>query len=313
MGALGWLLAVVAILAIASRWVRSSWSPLIGLTAGFPPTCLLAILGLVFFLVVRQWWGVLTAAVVIALQALAIAPMYLPDSAAEGTTVTVLQANLRVGAGDAGAVVAAIREHDVGVVTINELTPEARAKLVAAGIDSALPYSYTIAEPMALGTGIWSRYPLTPVHQDDQGFAMRQIWAEAEIPGAGPIMLVAAHTRPPEKDMSSPGWLTELDTMGRQLHALRADVKVIVGGDFNATYDHFAFRQILTGGFADAVDQAGGGWLPTWREGHWYTRLIGIDHVLTRGATATSVSTEEIYGTDHRALIATVVVPNSSS
>lgn len=81
--------------------------------------------------------------------------------------------------------------------------------------------------------------------------------------------------------MSSPGWLTELDTMGRQLHALRADVKVIVGGDFNATYDHFAFRQILTGGFADAVDQAGGGWLPTWREGHWYTRLIGIDHVLT--------------------------------
>ncbi|EUA83670.1 hypothetical protein I541_0454 [Mycobacteroides abscessus] len=139
MGALGWLLAVVAILAIASRWVRSSWSPLIGLTAGFPPTCLLAILGLVFFLVVRQWWGVLTAVVVIALQALAIAPMYLPDSAAEGTTVTVLQANLRVGAGDAGAVVAAIREHDVGVVTINELTPEARAKLVAAGIDSGAP------------------------------------------------------------------------------------------------------------------------------------------------------------------------------
>lgn len=55
---------------------------LIGLTAGFPPTCLLAILGLVFFLVVRQWWGVLTAVVVIALQALAIAPIYLPDSAA---------------------------------------------------------------------------------------------------------------------------------------------------------------------------------------------------------------------------------------
>ncbi|MGC7229160.1 hypothetical protein RBA36_22935, partial [Mycobacteroides abscessus subsp. abscessus] len=62
----------------------------------------------------------------ISLQALAIAPMYLPDSAAEGTNVTVLQANLRVGAGDARAVVVAIREHDVGVVTINELTPEAQ-------------------------------------------------------------------------------------------------------------------------------------------------------------------------------------------
>ena len=313
MGALGWLLAIIAVVAIASRWVRSSWSPLIGLTAVFPPICLLMILGLLLFLGVRQWWGVLTAVVVIALQVLAIAPMYLPDRAPAGTTVTVLQTNLRIGAGDAGAVVAAIHEHDVGVVTVDELTPEARTKLVAAGIDSALPYSYTIAEPLAVGTGIWSRYPLTPVHQDDQGFAMRQIWAEAEIPGVGSVMLVAVHTRPPETDMSSPGWLTELDTLGRQLQALRPDVKVIVGGDFNATYDHFAFRQILTGGFEDAVDQSGGGWLPTWREGHWYTRLIGIDHVLTRGATATSVSTEQIYGSDHRALIATVVVPNSSS
>ncbi|MEC4844309.1 endonuclease/exonuclease/phosphatase family protein [Mycobacteroides chelonae] len=312
MGALGWLLAVVAILAIVSRWARSSWSPLIGLTAGWPVTCLLMILGLLLFLSVRQWWGVLTATVVIALQVLAIAPLYLADTHPQGTTVTVLQTNLRFGAGDAGAVVAAIHEHDVGVVTVDELTPEARVKLVAAGIDSVLPYSYTVAEPKAAGTGIWSRYPLTPVHQDDQSFAMRQIWAEAEIPGVGPVMLVAVHTRPPEKDMSSPGWLTELDTIGRQLQALRPDVKVIVGGDFNATYDHFVFRQILTGGFADAVDQAGAGWLPTWREGRWYTRLIGIDHVLTRGAAATSVTTQEIYGTDHRALITTVVVPSSS-
>ncbi|MBA0048477.1 endonuclease/exonuclease/phosphatase family protein [Mycobacteroides sp. LB1] len=313
MGALGWLLSIVAVLAIASRWARSSWSPLIGLAAAWPLTCVLMILALLLFLLVRQWWGVMTAVVVIALQVLAIAPLYLPDSHLQGTTITVLQINLRFGAGDAGAVVATIREHDAGVVTVNELTPEARAKLVAAGIDSVLPYSYTIAEPKAAGTGIWSRYPLTPVHQDDQSYAFRQIWAEAEVPGVGPVMLVAVHTRPPEKDMSSPGWLTELDTIGRQLGALRPDVKVIVGGDFNATYDHFAFRQILTGGFADAVDQAGTGWVPTWREGRWYTRLIGIDHVLTRGATAKEVRTEAIYGTDHRALIATVVVPSSSS
>lgn len=309
---MGWLLTIVAVLAIASRWARSSWSPLIGLTAAWPVTCALMIVALLLFLAVRQWWGVLTAVVVVALQALALAPLYLPDSHPRGIAVTVLQTNLRFGAGDPGAVVAAIREHDAGVVTVNELTPESRAKLVAAGIDSLLPYSYTIAEPKAAGTGIWSKYPLTPVRQDDQGYAFRQIWAEAEIPEVGPVMLVAVHTRPPEKDMSSPGWLTELDTIGRQLRALRPDVKVIVGGDFNATYDHFAFRQILTGGFADAVDQAGAGWVPTWREGRWYTRLIGIDHVLTRGATATSLSTEQIYGTDHRALIATVLVPGSA-
>ncbi|MGH3726753.1 MAG: endonuclease/exonuclease/phosphatase family protein [Mycobacterium sp.] len=312
MGAVGWLLTIVAVLAIASRWARSSWSPLIGLAAAWPITCLLMIPALLLLLLVRQWWGVLTAVVVVALQVLAIAPLYLPDSAPQGTAVTVLQTNLRLGGGDAGAVVAAIRGHDVDVVTVDELTPEARVKLIAAGIDSVLPYSFTIAEPKAAGTGIWSRYPLTPVHQDDQSYAFRQIWAEAEVPGVGPVMLVAAHTRPPEKKISSPGWLTELDTMGRQLQALRPDVKVIVGGDFNATYDHFVFRQILTGGFTDAADEAGAGWLPTWREGSWYTTLIGIDHVLTRGATATAVSTEPIYGSDHRALIATVVVPSSS-
>jgi endonuclease/exonuclease/phosphatase (EEP) superfamily protein YafD len=37
--------------------------------------------------------------------------------------------------------------------------------------------------------------------------------------------------------------------------------------------------------------------------------LIGIDHVLTRNSTATSVGSVDIARTDHRALIAEVDVP----
>lgn len=54
--------------------------------------------------------------------------------------------------------------------------------------------------------------------------------------------------------------------------------------------------------------QAGAGWVPTWRNGRWHMPLMGIDHVLTRGATACCVSTETIAGTDHRALIATLAM-----
>lgn len=308
-GALGWPLVGLALLGIAIRWVRTDWSPVIVLAAAWPLTVPLTLLALFVFATARHWWGVLTVVIVVALQGLAASPLLLHETVPAGTKVVVLQANLESGRGDAGALLAAIRQHDAGVLTVSELTAAGRDKLAAAHIDSLLPYSYTVAEEGAAGAGIWSKYPLTPVEQDDGGFVMRQVWAEADIPGAGPVMIVAAHTAAPEMKLHSPAWLAELDLTGRQLQALRPDVKVLVGGDFNATYDNFPFRQILTSGYADAVDQSGSGWMPTWRAGSWYSCLFGIDHVLTRGVTATAAATVPISGSDHLAVVATVVVP----
>jgi endonuclease/exonuclease/phosphatase (EEP) superfamily protein YafD len=80
---------------------------------------------------------------------------------------------------------------------------------------------------------------------------------------------------------------------------------VIAAGDFNATTDHAQFRRLLAHGYADAAQQSGAGYLPTYPNDRWYGPLIGIDHVLLRGGVgAADVRTLGVRGSDHRALLA---------
>jgi endonuclease/exonuclease/phosphatase (EEP) superfamily protein YafD len=85
---------------------------------------------------------------------------------------------------------------------------------------------------------------------------------------------------------------------------------VIVGGDFNATWDHVRFRGLRELGYPDSVSGGGDGWVPTWPAGGRIPPLLGIDHVLARGAIAVGASeTVSVNRTDHRGLAATVVLP----
>ena len=84
---------------------------------------------------------------------------------------------------------------------------------------------------------------------------------------------------------------------------------VIIGGDYNSTPDMRQFRDLLTDGYRDAVEQTGAGFAPTFPSNTWYPPLLTIDHVLTRNAAASSIRTIEVPGSDHRALLATIEVP----
>ena len=84
---------------------------------------------------------------------------------------------------------------------------------------------------------------------------------------------------------------------------------VIVGGDYNSTPDMRQFRDLLTDGYRDAVEQTGSGFAPTFPTDTRFPPVITIDHVLTRNAVASSVMTIEMPGSDHRSLLATVRVP----
>lgn len=84
---------------------------------------------------------------------------------------------------------------------------------------------------------------------------------------------------------------------------------VIVAGDFNSTPDMRQFRDLLTNGYRDAVEQTGAGFAPTFPSNKWFPPVLVIDHVLTRNAAASSIQTVDIPGSDHRALLATVHVP----
>ncbi len=82
-----------------------------------------------------------------------------------------------------------------------------------------------------------------------------------------------------------------------------------MAGDFNATIDMKPFRELLSNGYHDSAEQAGAGRQFTYRSNKRYPPLIGIDHILTRNATAVTTEAVTIPDTDHRALLATVMVP----
>jgi endonuclease/exonuclease/phosphatase (EEP) superfamily protein YafD len=93
------------------------------------------------------------------------------------------------------------------------------------------------------------------------------------------------------------------------LAAQTAHGAVLIGGDLNSTVDMREFRQLLINGYGDAAEQTGSGRNFTYPANRGFPPVIGIDHVLTRNATAVSTHTVEVPNTDHRALLTTVMVP----
>lgn len=81
---------------------------------------------------------------------------------------------------------------------------------------------------------------------------------------------------------------------------------MLAAGDFNATTDHVQFRDLLEHGYGDPAAQAGAGYPARYPTDRWFGPLIAIDHVLTRRAVATSVSTVALPGSDHRGLLVQV-------
>jgi endonuclease/exonuclease/phosphatase (EEP) superfamily protein YafD len=86
---------------------------------------------------------------------------------------------------------------------------------------------------------------------------------------------------------------------------------VIDSGDFNANTSLKPFRQLLdTGHMVDAATASGAPGIRTYPSNEGLLPpLIGIDHVLLRGVAAKSAETVQIAGSDHRALLTSLVLP----
>lgn len=236
-----------------------------------------------------------------------------PPKVGRATEIRVLSSNLRLGRADAQSFVGLARE-SADVVTVAELTSEALDRFNAAGMGSQFPYSVLLPSAGAGGLGLWSRYPLTkmtaPRHR-----AVIMPAARIKVPGVELDPLVASvHIMSPVA-----GDENTIDDWRRSMAAAKAqldnfanaagDAALIIGGDYNSTPDMRQYRDLLTNGFRDAVEQTGSGYGPTFKADSWLPPVITIDHVLTRNAAAASIRTVKIKGSDHRALLATIQVP----
>jgi endonuclease/exonuclease/phosphatase (EEP) superfamily protein YafD len=293
-----------------------------GLDRVFPLTALMAytpyipVLGLaatVFALVMHRR----VAAVVILGCSLAllgvVVPRAIPDDPPnprpDGPVVGVMGANLYQGEADLEAIGTLIAERRVDLVAFAELTPEATARIDASPIGEMLPYSVTDPLDGSAGTGLYSRYPLRRLEAPGvSGNDLPTVRAAVELPGGEAAEAYAIHPVPP----SRPSFAVQ---QRRYLEAIApaepGRPPRILAGDFNATLDNSALRDLISGGYTDAADARGAGLRWTWPD-----RLIpppvAIDHVIVDSrAEVLSFETAEIPGSDHRAVIASVVLPRS--
>lgn len=226
-----------------------------------------------------------------------------PDPAAAPLRIThanLLYVNRRV-----AAVPDVLATLDADVLTFSELTPTHVRRLHDAALASAYPHQIELAAPGGSGTGLWSRHPLTA--HPSTATTHHTVVVDVHAPG-GPVRVIVVHTQSPIAHHDR--WVADL----RRLAELRSDGPAVMTGDFNASWWHPEFRELLrAGGWRDAHQVRGRGlscswpterWHPAFR---WHPPFVRIDHALVNdGLHVLDVGDFHVPGSDHLGIVVSV-------
>lgn len=295
------LVLVPLAFATAARGLGWEAGPLAWVVAMTPWIGAGCVVALVLALVSRSLLLSLAAAVLVVVQVAWQLPLFVAADRDSPVATTVMTFNLRNGGADPATVVDLVREHDVQVLALEELTSDALRALQHAGLDEVLPYDFTRPADGFTGTGIWSRTPLRNP-RELRGFVSHQLLADSALAGRH-VTLAAVHPVAPQA--LDPGqWRAEYVRL--QAALTRIDGALVVAGDFNATRDQATFRSLLGTGLVDAADQSGAGLELTFPHGRQVPPLVAIDHVLVRDdrLTAVALLVQPVPGSDHLAVMA---------
>ncbi|MEV0317367.1 endonuclease/exonuclease/phosphatase family protein [Streptomyces sp. NPDC050658] len=165
---------------------------------------------------------------------------------------------------------------------------------------SEYPYRSGSEASGAEGSLIVSKFPLKKANGVAGTLGMPG--AVAELKGGHEVRIQLAHPMPPLPKQVHV-WRSELGAL-RDYAAAGKGGSTIIAGDFNATQDHAAFRDILDEGLRDAARLAGSARTPSWPASLISPLGTQIDHVLaTPDFSAGDARFLEIGDTDHRALV----------
>ena len=259
---------------------------------------------------VSSWWLALLLAVpALILVAWQCPPLRRGPRAGRGTSapgpvLRVLTLNVKGGAADADAITAAVAALEVDIFVVQELTAGLVRRLAHSGLDDVLPQSDLDPREGSRGTGIWSRWPLTPL-TPVAGVRAAAPRARIDPPGGLPVTLTAVHPVAPVADQEH-RWQRELGLIQAALAGTTGPQ--LAAGDFNATRDHRAFRTLLRSGFVDCADAARQRTWPglTWPADRRFPPLMRLDHVLASrgGVLVHEARTVRLPGTDHLGVLA---------
>jgi endonuclease/exonuclease/phosphatase family metal-dependent hydrolase len=278
--------------------------PLLSLTPQVAAAAPVAALGL---RLARRPGPAATAAVAATALGLIVRSRRVPrrQSEAGGPTLRVVTVNLYYGRAHAESVVARVRQAGADVLFVQELTADAVTRLKQAGLEDLMPHTQIeLRIGRSRGSGIYSRFPLGEGPAVPPARAAHPS-ALVELPGGESVELICAHPAAPALARGGAvRWRSELAALPPP-----GDRPRVIAGDFNATFDHAAFRAVLRLGYADAARQVGNGLTRTWGP-PGKRALLTIDHVLvSRGCAVHACSVHVIPGSDHRAVYAEIRLP----
>ncbi|MFI7450437.1 endonuclease/exonuclease/phosphatase family protein [Nonomuraea sp. NPDC049714] len=303
---LSWLvvafLAVWAVVRVAGAEGGSFLTQLMTLT---PYGAVLALIAAVA-LVRRNRRAAIVALVACVTLAATVLPRAFAASApaAGGTPFKVLTINL-FGRADARTVVDLVRRLQPDVFSALELTHRQVAALDAAGLAELMPHRVLQAEHDAAGSGLYGRHPLTALPGLFTPIGHNMPAAALSLPSGAKVEVVAVHPNPPLGRMVGE-WNASLAALPPPS---TGPIRVLAG-DFNASLDHEAMRDLLDKGYRDAAHEVGRGLTPTWPNTRVLPPFITIDHVLADArARVRAVEVLDVPRTDHRGVFAELRLP----
>ncbi len=255
--------------------------------------------GLLFTLLARWWTGAVWGVVLLGLLAWYIEP-YGKTGDPSGPPVAelrVLTSNVEFGRAT-GALTDAVRREKPDIVFVQECEYTCDAALKRE-LAATHPHRQAVEGGGSEGSVILSRHPLRPTGGVPGTMGMPGALADVD---GHTVRLQLAHPMPPLPEEVRL-WQRELGRL-RDAAAAGADTPAVFAGDFNATQDHAAFRDILDTGLRDAARLDGADRTPTWPTRTTPAFGAQIDHVLvSQHFTATQARFLDLPDTDHRALL----------
>lgn len=280
----------------------------------FRPQLVTAMVALAVLVALRRRWrpvavGLVLVALVggalLAPRAISDGPVLAPDPSTP-RVLTVLALNVTDGSADVDQVAGMIRRAGPDLVSLPEAGPDYARELQAALRGAG--YRVRSAPDGVVRDVDTVAVALAPSLGDARAIAgPRGVFPSLEVAGGalGRLRFVAFHAAAPVPGRMD-GWVGDLQRLRRWCDAERP---AAVAGDFNATLDHLVLRNAMSG-CRDTAAELGSGLVGTWPSS--WPRWLGpqIDHVLvTEGVAPVGLDVLDVAGTNHRALVARIAVP----
>jgi endonuclease/exonuclease/phosphatase (EEP) superfamily protein YafD len=312
----GWLIvAVLGLVALLRLVAWDSLEPLVVLDALTLVVYLPAWVVAAGALVARKWWLAAAAAVVVAAQLAFVVPELsaatpVPDWARHAPVVRVFDANIDKNVHFNVGYARAIEQDRPDLVTLEEFTPLALEAMAASGVLARFPYRCSAPAYGATGFLIASRLRLTGCQVEtvlwDGQPTPYMVQATLWSPG-GPVAVRLVHTLAPFPAYWQE-WSAALAAVDRSVRA-KDDARMLMVGDFNATWGNAGFAALLATGLTDGAAARGKATDMTWPNGAIVPSFVRIDHVLTGARlTVTQIAAKPGFASDHRYLVATVAL-----